>query len=128
MSRRKAPLAGELSSARVALTPAERKAVAAMAKRSGVSVQEWIRLSVLGALRIDEAHWREMDDREAIAKGIDRHQFGVLSVQLRGLGPGAIDQLVQTLVLERQKGREEGSASALRLAAVRLTRRDRGEP
>jgi len=104
----------------VRLTTEERKRVAEVAKRSEMSADEWLRLAIMSACSVDEAHWREMADRETIRNEIvDHTRFDVLTHHLRGVAPSALEGLIRAMVAEREHGRIEGSQSALRLAAVR---------
>lgn len=96
--------------------------VAAMAEKSNADVDDWATSAVMHACSVDEAHWEEMGNRDRVRAELskDRNRFGFLSTALRNLPDGAFRQLVEALVLEREKGRQEGSTSALRrLTALR---------
>lgn len=103
----------------IRLSLTDRRRVDAMAKRSEVSVEHWLRSAVMHAAACDEGHWREMDERASLAMQVDR-DFGRLSrVHLSGLPSCVVDLLVEQLVLARQKGRQEGAESARKLAVAR---------
>lgn len=112
----------EATSIMIRMSPEQAKRVEEMAARSEVSVERWLYLAVESAVAVDAAHWEEMAERECIQREIaaDRERFAHLSVQLRNMSDGCFNALVDQLVSEREKGRLEGSASAKRLAAVRL--------
>jgi len=94
----------------------------ALAAKSAITIERWLDAVIANAMGDDERHWAEMDEREAIRTQIDRSKFATLSTQLRNLQPGTVDVLVDALVSEREKGREEGSDSARRLAVCRVSR------
>jgi hypothetical protein len=108
----------------LALTANERERVRAAAAKSEIPPERWLVLAVLHALAVDEGHWRELEERDAIRAQVDRAQFGRLSHHMRGLPASVLERLAEVLALAQQRGRQEGAASALRLVALR-TRRGR---
>lgn len=103
----------------VPIRPADHARIAKMAEASDLTIERWLTLAVLNACTVDEAHWQELEAREQIRFEIDREQFARLSLSFRSLPPRAIDRLVDVLVRAQEKGRRDGSASALRLVALR---------
>lgn len=103
----------------VPLAGSDHTRVAKMADKSELTIECWSTLAVMHACAVDERHWKELEERDALRGEIDRGQFGRLAVALRNLPPRAIDALVDALVMARLRGRREGSESARGLATLR---------
>jgi hypothetical protein len=105
----------------IRLGTAERKRIGELAARSETTLERWVELAISAAAHIDEAHWRELEQRDAIRAELstDRSRFLHLSRTFQGMSDGVFRVLVDEMVAQREKGRREGSESALRLAAVR---------
>lgn len=107
----------------IILSVPDRKRVESVAARSGVPLSHWLKLAIMSACYTDEAHWEEMSHRESIRRDVKARNphFAHLSQHLSNLPQTTIDVLWDQLVAEREKGRQEGTESAKRLAAVRRT-------
>lgn len=116
---RKGTTVGAPVSVTIQLSAADHTQMAAMAKRSDLTLERWLRSAAQHSCFVDQAHWKEMDDREEIRRTVDRKQFALISQRLAELPSGVVDLLVEALVLAQQRGRFEGSRSAMRLAALR---------
>lgn len=89
-----------------------------LAKKSGLTLEKWLGSVIASAAACDEMHWREIAERDDLANSVDREMFGRLSVHLRSLPRGTVDSLCELIAATRIKGRVEGRADVLKLAAL----------
>lgn len=91
----------------VELTSDEARRMNAVAERSQVDVRVWLHDVVICGIGADEAHFREMDARDAAARAVDREDLRRMIERSTGVVPtaGLLDVLTDKIAVARTEGR-----------------------